>query len=402
MSLGRSMVTVSLDHPKAVIAGMILLTLALSAFIPMVKVDTDPENMLAEDEAVRVFHNAMKEEFALHDMVVLGVVNETDPDGVFNPASLARVYELTEFARAIAWEAKGETVRPVVEVDLMAPSTVDDIRPGDGAVTLERLMKKPPATREAAQAIRARAKENPLLDGTLVSEDGRAVCIYIPLTDKRHSYRVYQALREKIATLEGPERYHIAGLPVAEDVFGVQMFIQMAISAPAAMLVIFLLMYAFFRSSVVVAAALIDAMVSVLGRPDRVTPHVRRTRPDEDDLADNMLAVFEYPIATATVRSAVVEVDGGRRRQFVVCGDQGTVDIRPLEPPKLLLALAEARDSFKRGYQEVELPAMPGRYDDQLIDLARIVRGEKETDYPPSHDLAVHEAILLASALPLD
>lgn len=147
---------------------------------------------------------------------------------------------------------------------------------------------------------------------------------------------------------------------------------------------------------------LIDAMVSVLGRPNRVTPHVRRTRPDEDNLADNMLAVFEYPVATATVRSAVVEVDGGRRRQFVVCGDQGTVDIRPLEPPKLLLALAEARDSFKRGYQEVELPAMPGRYDDQLIDLARIVRGEKETDYPPSHDLAVHEAILLASALPLD
>lgn len=147
---------------------------------------------------------------------------------------------------------------------------------------------------------------------------------------------------------------------------------------------------------------LIDAMVSVLGKPEGVRPYVRRTRPDEDDLADNMLAVFEYPIATATVRSAVVEVDGFRRRQLVVCGDEGTIDIRPLEPPKLQLALAEPREGFKRGYQEVELPAMPGRYDEQLIDLARIIRGEKESDYPPSHDLAVHEAILLASGLPLD
>ena len=45
---------------------------------------------------------------------------------------------------------------------------------------------------------------------------------------------------------------------------------------------------------------------------------------------------------------------------------------------------------------------MPGRYDEQLIELAEIIRGERQSDYPPSHDLAVHEAILLASGLPLD
>ena len=146
---------------------------------------------------------------------------------------------------------------------------------------------------------------------------------------------------------------------------------------------------------------LIDAMVAALGKPDRVTPYVRRTRPEQDDLADNMIAVFEYPKATATIRSAVVEVEGGQRRQFVVCGDEGTVDIRPLEPPQVLLALAEPRGQFKRGYQEVDLPPMPGRYDDQLAELAQIVRGERENPYPPSHDLAVHEAILRASGLPL-
>ncbi|HUT93022.1 MAG TPA: Gfo/Idh/MocA family oxidoreductase [Thermoguttaceae bacterium] len=146
---------------------------------------------------------------------------------------------------------------------------------------------------------------------------------------------------------------------------------------------------------------LIDAMVAALGKPDRVTPYVRRTRPEQDDLADNMLAVFEYPKATATIRSAVIEVEGGQRRQFVVCGDEGTVDVRPLEPPRMRVALAEPRDELKRGYQDVEPAAMPGRYDDQLIELAQIVRGERENPYPPSHDLAVQEAILLASGLPL-
>jgi predicted dehydrogenase len=150
---------------------------------------------------------------------------------------------------------------------------------------------------------------------------------------------------------------------------------------------------------------LIDALIAVLGKPQKVTAYVRRTRQHQDNLADNQLAVFEFPKATATIRSAVIEVEGGKRRQFVVCGDQGTVDIRPLEPPRLLLALSRARGKYKEDYQEVRLPRMPGRYDDQLIEFARLIRGEIKSDgtpYTPAHDLVAHEALLLASGLPLD
>jgi predicted dehydrogenase len=146
---------------------------------------------------------------------------------------------------------------------------------------------------------------------------------------------------------------------------------------------------------------LIDAVVAVMGKPERVASFLRRTQPDLDSLADNTLAVLEYPRATCTVRSALVEVEGNRRRQFVVCGDQGTVDIRPLEPPELLLALESPRDTYQRGYQEVTLPKMAGRYDDQLVELARVIRGEIESPYSPSHDLAVHETVLRASGMPV-
>ncbi len=142
----------------------------------------------------------------------------------------------------------------------------------------------------------------------------------------------------------------------------------------------------------------IDAVVAVLGKPDRVTPFNRRTRPD-DTLLDNTLAVFEYPKATATVRSALIEVDGGRRRQMVVCGDQGTIAIRPLEPPRLELTLDRPRGDFRKGTHEVELKPLGGRYDGDFLDLAKIIRGEKPSDYPPEHDLAVQEAVLLASGL---
>ncbi len=147
---------------------------------------------------------------------------------------------------------------------------------------------------------------------------------------------------------------------------------------------------------------LIDATVAVMGRPDRVTPFIRQTRRALDSVADNMLAVLEYPQATCTIRSAIVEFDGFQRRQFVICGDRGTADIRPLEPPRMQLTMDEAREEFQSGSQTVDLPKMPGRYDDQLAELAQLIRGEIENPYPPAHDMAVHETILKASGMPVD
>jgi len=97
-----------------------------------VQVDTDPENMLSKDEAVRIFHNQMKKEFSLYDIVVLGVVNEKDPDGVFNPQTLSRVHELTQFIRTLTWEDPknpGQRIG-VVKRDLIAPGNVDSIEQG--------------------------------------------------------------------------------------------------------------------------------------------------------------------------------------------------------------------------------------------------------------------------------
>jgi len=97
-----------------------------------------------------------------------------------------------------------------------------------------------------------------------VSEDGKAICLYLPLTRKDLSYKVSSKLREKISTFKGPEQYHITGLPVAEDTFGVEMFVQMGISAPLAMLVIFVLMLIFFRKVIVIIPSLLVALISVI------------------------------------------------------------------------------------------------------------------------------------------
>ena len=257
----------SVAHPKFVTAAMVLFTLVCGAFIPLIKVDTDPENMLSPQEPVRVFDRQTKLQFGLNDIVVLGIINEKHPVGVFNPKTLGRIYELTEFAKTLRWPDKDDPTKTggVIEADMIAPSLVDHMEQREpGVITFEWLMQNPPGTQAEALEIRDRALSNPLLKGTMVSEDGKAICVYLPLTDKHLSYRVYTELNKKIAAMGGDEKYYITGLPVAEDTFGVEMFIQMAISAPLAMLTIFILMFIFIRKLVLVISPMVVAMVAVI------------------------------------------------------------------------------------------------------------------------------------------
>ena len=142
---------------------------------------------------------------------------------------------------------------------------------------------------------------------------------------------------------------------------------------------------------------LIDPLLHILGKPTRVTPHNRRTFADKDDLLDNCLAVFDFADATATIRSSLVEPDGGRRRQFVVCGTKGTIAIRPLEPPQLDLTLDEPAGGFPAGNHHVELASSPGRYHGAWTDVWQAIRNRRPLSWSPDHDIAVQRAVLLAS-----
>jgi len=145
---------------------------------------------------------------------------------------------------------------------------------------------------------------------------------------------------------------------------------------------------------------LIDQVVSLMGPPQKVTAHTRRSFSKKDSFADNQLAVFDYPNATATIRTNFIDPFGGPRRQFSITGTQGTLEIRPLEPqPLARLALEKPHDRFSAGYQDVSFERTAGRYDAEFIDFARVIRGEKRLAWDAAHDIATHETVLRASGM---
>ena len=144
-----------------------------------------------------------------------------------------------------------------------------------------------------------------------------------------------------------------------------------------------------------------DLVIGVLGKPKKVVPFNQHVSPLKDKLVDNMLAVAEYPHAIAGIKSSAQEVEGFARRQFTVCGTEGTFHIQPLDRPDVWLALSRPRDRFRKGVQQKKIGPYT-RYTGDATDLARIIRGEKDTDFSYDHDLAVQETVLRACGLPLD
>ena len=149
---------------------------------------------------------------------------------------------------------------------------------------------------------------------------------------------------------------------------------------------------------------LIDLVVAMMGRPQNVVSFRKATR--DDGLNDNGLAVLEYPRATATIRSAVVEADGMKHRRLTVCGTKGTAEVYPLEHPwdrqrldplHVRLTLREDNEEYAAGTHIVNVGVMNGRYEDQLVELARVINGQIENPYTYDHDLLVQETLLAAA-----
>ena len=252
----NSLISLAMKYPRGVMTAIGLGALVAALLLFRLTVDTDPENMLPPDEPDRVFHNAVEDTFALHDAIVVGIVNETDPAGIFNPASLRDLHDLS--GRILALDG-------VIAPDLMSLATVDNItQTANGELRFEWMMRDAPTTAAQAAAIRESIQRLPLLNDTLVSGDGRAAAIYVPIASKDLSYQLATEIQSIADQIGGDDQIHITGLPVAEDTFGTEMFIQMGISAPLAALMIFLLMWYFFRSASLVAAPMIVAMVTVI------------------------------------------------------------------------------------------------------------------------------------------
>ena len=288
----------STQKGKWVYAALLLAVVFCAYQMRLITIDTDPENMLEANHPARVFHNDVKHTFAMHDAIVVGVIaspaNDTATDnaalstnkGIYTPNNLQAIDGVTQ--QILNTEG-------VIARDVMSFSTVDNITQGDnGELKFSWMMSQAPSSQEEADYVANAIARLPMLQGSLASSSHNAAAIYVPIKDKNESFRIAEDIRAYIGanTINETLQWHITGLPVAEDQFGVEMFIQMAISAPAAGLMIFILLFVFFRNFTLITAPMVVAMATVI-----ITMGALIGLGFTVHIMSSMIAIFLMPIA---------------------------------------------------------------------------------------------------------
>ena len=147
---------------------------------------------------------------------------------------------------------------------------------------------------------------------------------------------------------------------------------------------------------------MLDQIVWLLGRPEKVTSFLRNDSDLEPAIPDNTLIVLEYGNSLAFVDIAAMESRPLARR-FEVYGTGGSAIIpEPFEPgSQVRLCLEEARGGYEKGEQFIPLRGESRQqlYELELESFLASIRGQKPPLRPAEHELLVQETLLRATGV---
>lgn len=143
---------------------------------------------------------------------------------------------------------------------------------------------------------------------------------------------------------------------------------------------------------------LTDLILQLQGTPERILPLNRATGYEGiTESCDFGMAVFEYKNGVSFLKTTDIERGGFLRRQLVVTGTEGTVEIRPLEVGPESGQYNEMREVTSTDWSadgEFVRSDVKGRYDLMMESFAAYVRGERENPYTLDYELELYKTVL--------
>lgn len=142
---------------------------------------------------------------------------------------------------------------------------------------------------------------------------------------------------------------------------------------------------------------LIDLVLQIMGKPEKILPMNASVGFEGTASEDYGFAILQYKGIPSFVKTCGWEIGGFERRQLVVCGTKGTVEIKPLEWPGQNGQRTQKREISDAGW------TTPGtcdwcedmdRYDGMMASFAAMVRGEKKNPYTLEYELELYKTVL--------
>lgn len=144
---------------------------------------------------------------------------------------------------------------------------------------------------------------------------------------------------------------------------------------------------------------LVDLVLQIKGIPENVIPFNRSTGLDGVTAKDYAMAVFDYGNAVSFIKTSGAETGGFDRRQLVVSGTKGMVELKPLEAYDNGNQFTRKTEYKAKGPSETTDSEIYDRYDGMMASFAEMVRGEKENPWNYDYELTLHKYVLMACGI---
>lgn len=154
---------------------------------------------------------------------------------------------------------------------------------------------------------------------------------------------------------------------------------------------------------------LVDLICLFQGMPEAVLPMNGTVEPGYGE--DFGMAVFRYRDGVSTARASAAEPGGFQRRQLVICGTKGTIEIKPLErlhggdlvSTELVEHYADANGTCPWNREGRRILSEPyNRYECMLLTFAAMVRGEVQNAFTPAYERSLHRLVMQACGVVAD
>jgi hypothetical protein len=239
-----------LRHPWWVIAIVVALTLGLATAIPRLQIEVDFKGFLASDDPAVVALTRAEDRYGAQEVLIVVIESAGT---VFNPSTLAKIYEL---------EQQIEELAEVVEVT--GPTTAQILIPDAALLRVEAAAAAVPRTQEEIDTLRDRLASSPRYEGLVVSDDESAASIIVRLRSDADRMALAGEIEALAAPYRGPETVHLAGLPPMHRAMTRSMFRDIYVLVPAVIAIVIAVLLASFRTTKVLLVSLPIVGMSVV------------------------------------------------------------------------------------------------------------------------------------------
>jgi len=244
----------AIARPRLAIALVGLLTLAAAPGLLRLRVRTDGRALAPPGDPTVRFDAEVRQHFGLRDPIVV-MIETAHRDGIYNPATLARVAALTPALARLPGIGTDNVISLATERrDRVYPNTL----------TFRPFLDPPPTTPELLATLRGDLAAQPIFTGVLVSAGGRATAILVgapAIGDPGFAGYDRTLLVRRIAATarpydRPPDRILVVGAPVAEALLGGTIHRDLVLMLPLAVALIAFVMWLGCRRAWAVAIGL--------------------------------------------------------------------------------------------------------------------------------------------------